>query len=112
MIDLHCHILPGVDDGARSEEEACDMARALTAQGVTAACCTPHTTEWATAGDEASIRKHVERLCLVLAEQRVPLELLTGAEAHIRLTLAADVQRHAVPTLNGSSYVLLEFPYD
>ncbi|MFI5265799.1 MAG: tyrosine-protein phosphatase [Chloroflexota bacterium] len=112
MIDLHNHILPGVDDGARSVEEACDMARALVDQGVTTACCTPHTTEWATAGDEASILARVARLRATLAKQSIPLELLPGAEAHITPTLAADVQRHAVPTLNGTPYLLLEFPYD
>lgn len=112
MIDLHDHILPGVDDGARSVEEACDMARALLDQGVTTVCCTPHTTEWATAGDEASILARVDQLRCALVEQSIPLELLPGAEAHITPTLPADVQRHAVPTLNGTPYLLLEFPYD
>jgi protein-tyrosine phosphatase len=112
MIDLHNHILPGVDDGARSVEEACDMARALVSLSVTTACCTPHTTEWATAGDEASILARVDQLRAAFAEQSIPLELLPGAEAHITPTLAADVQRHGIPTLNGSPYLLLEFPYD
>jgi len=112
MIDLHNHILPGVDDGARSVEEACDMARALVDQGVRTLCCTPHTTEWATAGDEASIVARVEQLRAELTAQAISLELLAGAEAHITPTLAADVQHHAVPTLNGTPYLLLEFPYD
>lgn len=64
MIDLHNHILPGIDDGARSLDEACAMATALLEQGVTGVCCTPHTTDWATAGDEASIRGHVASLPL------------------------------------------------
>jgi protein-tyrosine phosphatase len=112
MIDLHNHILPGVDDGARSVEEACDMARALLDRGVTKACCTPHTTEWATAGDEAAIVARVDQLQAALAEHNIGLELLPGAEAHISPTLPADVQRHAVATLNGTQYLLLEFPYD
>ena len=42
MIDLHCHILPGVDDGAASEEESCMMARMAAESGVTALAATPH----------------------------------------------------------------------
>src|SRR5712692_4726575 len=112
MIDLHNHILPGVDDGAKSVEEACEMARALLSQGVTAVCCTPHTTEWASAGDEPRIQQRVAELRVALASDGLGLELLAGAEAHITPSLAADVQRHKVPTLNGTPYLLLEFPYD
>jgi protein-tyrosine phosphatase len=112
MIDLHNHILPGVDDGAKSVEEACEMARALLSQGVTAVCCTPHTTEWASAGDEPRIQQRVAELRVALASDGLGLELLAGAEAHITPSLAADVQRHEVPTLNGTPYLLLEFPYD
>ena len=42
MIDLHCHILPGIDDGARDLATALDMARAFVADGVTLVACTPH----------------------------------------------------------------------
>ena len=111
MIDLHNHILPGVDDGARSVEEACDMGRALVEQGVSRVCCTPHTTDWAHAGDEASILARVDQLRAAFLDQGIALELLPGAEAHITPRLAADIQAHAVPTLNASPYVLLEFPY-
>jgi protein-tyrosine phosphatase len=112
MIDLHNHILPGVDDGARSVEEACDMARALVERGVSRVCCTPHTTEWAHAGDAAGIAARVDQLRAALAEQPIELELAAGAEAHITPDLPARVKSGAVPALNGTPYLLLEFPYD
>jgi protein-tyrosine phosphatase len=112
MIDLHNHILPGVDDGARSVEEACDMARALLTQNVSAVCCTPHTTDWAAAGNAAAIERRVEDLRATFADRGVPLALMAGAEVHLAPALAADVQAGKVPTLNGTSYLLLEFPYD
>lgn len=112
MIDLHNHILPGVDDGAGSLDDACDMARALLEQGVTTVCCTPHTTEWATAGDEKSVRQRVASLETSFSDRAIALPLLPGSEAHITPTLAADVAAHRIPSLNGSRYVLLEFPYD
>lgn len=112
MIDCHNHILPGVDDGARSVEESCAMAQALLDCGVTRVCCTPHTTEWAHAGDTASIQARVAELQKAFEQRAIRLELLPGAEAHLTTTLASDVKRGAVATLNGTSYVLLEFPYD
>ena len=42
MIDLHCHILPGVDDGAQTIEDSLDMARYAVKQGITHILCTPH----------------------------------------------------------------------
>ena len=42
MIDTHCHLLPGLDDGPRNEAEALELARALAAQGVRRVLCTPH----------------------------------------------------------------------
>ena len=42
MIDLHCHILPGVDDGSATDEESCMMARLAVDSGVTAIAATPH----------------------------------------------------------------------
>ncbi|MDQ3434131.1 MAG: capsular biosynthesis protein, partial [Actinomycetota bacterium] len=45
MIDLHCHILPGIDDGSTDADEACALARALVADGVTTVAATPHLRE-------------------------------------------------------------------
>ncbi|MDE3076126.1 MAG: tyrosine protein phosphatase [Chloroflexota bacterium] len=112
MIDLHNHILPGVDDGARTIEESREMARALVARGVTAACATPHTTEWSSAGNAADIGARVADLQSDLDRQGIGLRLLPGAEAHITPQLAKQVREKQVPTLNGSQYLLLEFPYD
>jgi protein-tyrosine phosphatase len=112
MIDLHNHILPGVDDGARSVDEACDMARALLDQGVATVCCTPHTTDWANAGDAAAIERRVAELRAAFAERDIGLALLPGAEVHLAPTLAADVAARRTATLNGTPYLLLEFPYD
>jgi protein-tyrosine phosphatase len=88
------------------------MAAALVEQGVTQACCTPHTTDWATAGDEARIRQRVAELQETLDEEGIGLKLLPGSEAHLSPALAADIGRRTVASLNGSQYLLLEFPYD
>lgn len=112
MIDLHNHILPGVDDGARSVDDSRAMARALLAQGVSVVCATPHTTDWAHAGDAAQIRERVADLSEELTAGGIELRLLAGAEAHLSPSLAQDVAAGTIPTLNDSGYLLLEFPYD
>jgi protein-tyrosine phosphatase len=112
MIDTHNHILPGVDDGARSLEDSCAMAQALHAQGVTTVCATPHITEWSKAGNTADIERRLADLRQALAERGIDLELRPGGEVHMVPTVVRDVQERAAPTLNGSQYLLLEFPYD
>jgi len=102
VIDLHNHILPGVDDGARTVEESCAMARALLALSVTTVCATPHVNEWSTAPD---VGRLVAELQETLEAEGIELPLLAGAE--VRLT-----PRPVPARLNATPYLLLEFPYD
>jgi protein-tyrosine phosphatase len=88
------------------------MARALLDLEVSAICCTPHTADWARAGDAGSIASQVKQLQAELDARGIDLKLLPGAEAYLTPSLPADVERKAIATLNGTSYLLLEFPYD
>ena len=106
MIDLHNHILPDVDDGARSVADSLGMARALLDQDVTAVCVTPHTTEWSRLGGRSDLLERVTDLQSAFAETGLGLEILPGAEVHIEPHLPDPI------TLNDTPYVLLELPYD
>jgi protein-tyrosine phosphatase len=112
MIDLHNHILPDVDDGARSLQEACDMARQLVAAGVTTVCATPHAIEWSHLTGRDDVETRVFELQMELDRQEIRLVLLSGCEARITPTIVRDVESGTFPTLNGTTYLLLEFPYD
>ena len=112
MIDLHNHILPGVDDGARSVEEACDMARQLVAAGVETVCTTPHAIEWSHLSGRDDVETRVFELQMELDRREIRLVLLSGCEARITPTVVQDVESGLFPTLNGSRYLLLEFAYD
>jgi protein-tyrosine phosphatase len=111
VIDLHAHILPGLDDGAPTIEAALAMARAAVADGVTALAATPHVrSDYPTSPDQ--MEHLVGVLRRVLREEQVPLELLTGGE--IALDLLPELDDDALRRfgLGGSSaYILLEFPY-
>lgn len=111
MIDLHSHILPGIDDGARDIEMSIAMARASVADGVSVLACTPHIMPgvWNNAGPQ--IRDHVARLQDKLNELEIPLHLVVGADVHIAPDLVGGVRSGRIPTLHGTRYVLLEMPH-
>jgi protein-tyrosine phosphatase len=111
LIDLHSHILPGVDDGAESLEESIEIARAAVAEGITILAATPHVrSDFPTVPE--TTRELVVDLRRALAHEGVPLDVRSGAE------IALDYLPELPPTqlgrygLGGNpSYLLLEFPY-
>lgn len=79
MIDTHCHLLPAIDDGPRSERDAVDLARALAAQGVSRVLCTPHySSMFPTVHADAELR--FAGLRRALEAEGIPLELQLAAE--------------------------------
>ena len=114
MIDLHCHILPGVDDGAASEEESCMMARMAAESGVTALAATPHCGvpgQFENFADERLMDRFsaLERL---LEREHVPLRLYTGMEVFVTEQTPRHLREGRLLTLGGSRYLLVEFGFD
>lgn len=113
MIDLHCHILPGLDDGSPNTEESLAMAAMAADTGTGQIVCTPH----CSAGDDAldarcaRIRRRTERLNALLARNRIPLQLHPGMELLCTEGLEEVLDRRAVLTLAGSRYLLIEFDF-
>src|SRR5437762_3077492 len=110
MIDLHSHILRGIDDGARSLEDSVDIARAAVTDGIVAIAGTPHVRDdWPTDADLREERVAELRAELELAG--IPLDVRSGGEIALPwLTrLSADELRRF--GLGGSRYLLVETPY-
>jgi protein-tyrosine phosphatase len=108
MIDTHLHILPGVDDGPGTIEEALALAKALVQQGIHTAIATPHYNDEFVHLTMVEIRRRVDDLQQELVRHSIPLRLFPGHEALISPELVADVRSGKVATLNGSRYLLLE----
>lgn len=80
MIDTHCHLVPGVDDGPSDQREAVELARALTADGVTDAICTPHYARMSPFRHETAA-KRLAALSVALRAAGTPLELTLAARS-------------------------------
>jgi protein-tyrosine phosphatase len=110
MIDLHTHIVPGVDDGAADPNEAVAMCRLAKADGTEIIVATPHQRHPRWENDD--LRRIDERLAGVRAAVEGP-EIRLGAEIHVGSDLLREVELlpgGSLLTLAGSRYLLLEFP--
>ena len=114
MIDLHCHILPGLDDGAPSLGVSLEMAAMAADSGVTHIFATPHC-------NTRNERKNYRSAALIgaySALQRaidaagIPVTILSGAEVLARGDLEAHLAAEDFMTLNGSRYLLVEFYFE
>ena len=109
MIDLHCHILPGVDDGPPTLDETLALARTQVAAGVTRVTATPHVT-WDIPTTSQQVIEGVASVNQALREAAIPLEVLTGGE--IAITRAADLDDDELRALalGGGPWILVESP--
>ncbi|ROZ66186.1 tyrosine-protein phosphatase [Ramlibacter sp. WS9] len=111
MIDLHSHILPGIDDGSKSLEMSLDMARIAVADGIKVMACTPHIYPGLYMNDSAGIKAARDALQAALDEHGIALQLTTGADVHLVPGLVKGLRAGVVPSLHGTRYVLLEPPH-
>ena len=111
MIDLHCHILPGIDDGASDLEESLAMAKQAVDDGIQTIIATPHTLNDIFVNPLRKTVSHVERLRQSFQENKVGIELRIGSEVRIRPEMTRLVMDGEIATLNdGGKYLLVEFP--
>jgi protein-tyrosine phosphatase len=113
MIDIHSHILPGIDDGARSLDESLSMLRMAIDGGVTTQVLTPHIHMGRFDNTKPEIERRFKEFSEQVDEANLPIKLLLGAELRIGPEIMALVSTNAVPWLGeheGLKTFLLEFP--
>ncbi len=106
FIDTHCHIVPGVDDGASSPDVSLRMARIAVADGIGRIIATSHIVEGYYDGSD--LEKRLEALRRLFAEDDVGLELIAGAEVPMSICMAGEKQVLADLTLADGKYLLME----
>ena len=112
MIDLHCHILPGIDDGPKTLKESLEMARIFEQAGYSHVVATPHAvpgTTWMPKPGE--IRDLLAELKHAIAKEGIKLKVLPGMEVALDPQISALIANSRVQTLAGTSYVLIEPPF-
>lgn len=111
VIDLHTHLLPGIDDGPATIEQSLELAAAMVAEGVTIAACTPHVRD-----DHATTPEAMEgglgHLRAAIAAVGIPLDVRGGGEISLDKLAQLDAPTRARYGLGGNPRLLLvEFPY-
>lgn len=111
MIDIHCHILPGVDDGPKSMEESLQMARIAAKDGIKIIVSTSHFIDESKFISGEPLKNRVESLNEKLKEEGIALTVLLGNEVYMSPQLPTRLENSEIFTINNSRYLLIELPF-
>jgi protein-tyrosine phosphatase len=107
LIDIHTHILPGIDDGARNINESLEILRELINQGVTEVIATPHIITGVYNNTKKIIDKKIEKLKSEIIANKLPIKLYKGAELYYEPNIIEKTKQEEL-NLAGSKYILIE----
>ena len=115
MIDLHCHLFPGIDDGPSELDESIELAKLAVENGITHAVVTPHITPGRYDNDLFSINTAYQAFKQVLNEHEIDLKIGMAAEVRLGPEIFILFEEERLPYLGkfeGRKVLLLEFPHD
>lgn len=114
MIDIHCHLLPHLDDGAATMDESLEMARIAANQGIHTVIATPHHQNGKYENPADSVREAVRQLNDRLVSEGIPLQVLPGQEIRITSRLLDELEAGRLLPLGDTRYMLIELtdPFD
>lgn len=111
--DIHCHLLPDIDDGARSWQESLAMAQMAAGDGIGTIIATPHQLGSFVHNHGETIRARTAELQRMLDQRNIPLSILPGADVRIEAGMVARIGKGEVLTLGDlGKHVLLELPHE
>ena len=113
VTDIHCHLLPGIDDGAKSWVESLQMAQQAVAEGITTAIVTPHQLGANSQNRGETIRQLTAEFQRLLSEHAIPLRVLPGADVRIDTDMIQRlVSGDCLSLGDHRRHVLLELPHE
>ena len=110
MVDIHSHILPGLDDGAGTLDEAVRMARIAVKSGIYHMAATSHGNYYPYSMEQ--YRESFDILQETLEEQEIPLKLYLGMEIFVNDRAIKLLKSRRLLTMNNTDYVLIEFDFE
>jgi protein-tyrosine phosphatase len=113
FVDIHCHLVPGIDDGAKSWDETLAMAKMAVEDGTRTIIVTPHQLGNFSHNDGDTIRQRTDQLQQFLDDQQVALEVLPGGDVRIEDGMVRMIREGSVMSLGDHRlHVLLELPHE
>ncbi|MFD1362335.1 tyrosine-protein phosphatase [Lentibacillus salinarum] len=109
MIDIHCHILPGIDDGAKTITDSLAMAEDAAQQGIHTIVATPHHRNGKYENMKTDIIQYTHDLNEHLKEADIPVTILPGQETRINGDMTRDIEADELASLNDTKYLFVEF---
>ncbi|HHW57024.1 MAG TPA: capsular biosynthesis protein [Clostridia bacterium] len=111
MVDIHCHILPNLDDGSESVDISKEMALIAVEDGIKSIVATPHYIEYEHEVSKKAILKSCQELNQLLIQNGINLKILPGCEAFISPTLVESYKKGEIMSINDmGKYILIELP--
>lgn len=113
-VDVHCHCLPGLDDGPDSVEDSIALCEALVADGITTVIATPHQLgRYDRENSAAEVRQVVELLYAELKDREIPLEIFAGGDVRVDERLPELIESgHIGTAADAGQHILLELPHE
>lgn len=111
MYDVHAHILPAVDDGAKTPEDTLEMARAGAKDGTRVILATPHRRDVTKNWSVAYVREQVAEANQCIEDAGLDITMRLGMENHLDVDLPEEVERGRALSMAGSRYILVELPF-
>ena len=110
IVDIHSHIIPGIDDGSKSMEMTLEMLKNAEIEGIKEIVATPHyLLEYGEAKIE-EVKDHVNKINLILEKEKIDLKVYSGQEVYFTEKIIEDYIEGNIGTINDSRYMLIEFP--
>lgn len=109
FVDIHSHILPGIDDGAGSMEQALEMLRIAQSEGITDIIATPHYKSGRYKADSREVSRLLEKLQRAAEEESIAVRLYPGTEIYYHSELEERLDSGNLHTMNYTDFVLVEF---
>lgn len=109
MIDMHSHIIPGVDDGCKNIEESLEMIKSACDIGVKQIVATPHYINNIYDVNKISIKSYIDKLNDMLKDKNMDIEIIQGNEIMLDINTLDMLKANNISTINNTRYVLIEF---
>ena len=109
IVDVHCHIMPGIDDGSRDITETLKMLKIAQSEGITHMIATPHFKSGHRNASPQNVKELIQSVGKEAAAQGTDIKLYQGNEILFHDEMCEELDNGRISRINGTDYVLVEF---